>query len=88
MNLPVVIAPTIASTDAPLQRALVIYTDDGEFDSYLMLPRQPEYGHVDTQIPLLSPGAPAGGRYRRRAGDPVEARCLLAAAPPPWRAAM
>lgn len=56
MNLPVVIAPTIASTDAPCSALSVIYTDDGEFDSYLMLPRNPNMVIVDTQIVA---GAPA-----------------------------
>ena len=41
MNVPVAIAPTIASTDAPCSALSVIYTDEGEFDSYLMLPRNP-----------------------------------------------
>ncbi len=38
MKVPVAIAPTIASTDAPCSALSVIYTDEGEFDSYLMLP--------------------------------------------------
>ena len=56
MNLPVVIAPTIASTDAPCSALSVIYSDDGEFDSYLMLPRNPNMVIVDSQIVA---GAPA-----------------------------
>ena len=50
MNVPVAIAPTIASTDAPCSALSVIYTDEGEFDSYLMLPRNPNMVIVDTQI--------------------------------------
>ena len=56
MNLPVVIAPTIASTDAPCSALSVIYTDDGEFDRCLMLPRNPNMVIVDTQSVA---GAPA-----------------------------
>ena len=56
MNVPVAIAPTIASTDAPCSALSVIYTDEGEFDSYLMLPRNPNMVIVDTQIVA---GAPA-----------------------------
>ena len=56
MNVPVAIAPTIASTDAPCSALSVIYTDEGEFDSYLMLPRTPNMVIVDTQIVA---GAPA-----------------------------
>ena len=48
--------PTIASTDAPCSALSVIYTDEGEFDSYLMLPRNPNMVIVDTQIVA---GAPA-----------------------------
>ncbi|VTM73362.1 Glycerol dehydrogenase [Raoultella planticola] len=55
MNLPVVIAPTIASTDAPCSALSVIYTDEGEFDSYLMLPRNPNMVIVDTQIVAGAP---------------------------------
>ncbi|WEF27977.1 glycerol dehydrogenase [Klebsiella aerogenes] len=56
MQLPVVVAPTIASTDAPCSALSVIYTDDGEFESYLMLPHNPNMVIVDTQIVA---GAPA-----------------------------
>ena len=56
MNVPVAIAPTIASTDAPCALS-VIYTDEGEFDSYLMLPRNPNMVIVDTQIVAGAPAA-------------------------------
>ena len=55
MNLPVVIAPTIASTDAPCSALSVIYTDEGEFDSYLMLPRNPNMVIVDTRVVAGAP---------------------------------
>ncbi|EOY5417912.1 glycerol dehydrogenase [Cronobacter turicensis] len=56
MAVPVAIAPTIASTDAPCSALSVIYTDDGEFDRYLMLPHNPNIVIVDTQVVA---GAPA-----------------------------
>ncbi|WP_310607133.1 bifunctional L-1,2-propanediol dehydrogenase/glycerol dehydrogenase [Buttiauxella brennerae] len=56
MNVPVAIAPTIASTDAPCSALSVIYTDNGEFDRYLLLPNNPNMVIVDTQIVA---GAPA-----------------------------
>ncbi|HEZ7962866.1 TPA: glycerol dehydrogenase [Escherichia coli] len=56
MGVPVAIAPTIASTDAPCSALSVIYTDDGEFDRYLMLPNNPNMVIVDTKIVA---GAPA-----------------------------
>ncbi|MBV8043444.1 glycerol dehydrogenase [Pluralibacter sp.] len=56
MDVPVAIAPTIASTDAPCSALSVIYTDSGEFDRYLMLPHNPNMVIVDTRIVA---GAPA-----------------------------
>ena len=56
MNLPVAIVPTIASTDAPCSALSVLYTDDGEFDRYLMLPHNPNMVIVDSKIVA---GAPA-----------------------------
>ena len=56
MDVPVAIAPTIASTDAPCSALSVIYTDSGEFDRYLMLPHNPNMVIVDTRVVA---GAPA-----------------------------
>ncbi|WP_105634040.1 bifunctional L-1,2-propanediol dehydrogenase/glycerol dehydrogenase [Cronobacter dublinensis] len=56
MAVPVAIAPTIASTDAPCSALSVIYTDNSEFDRYLMLPHNPNIVIVDTQVVA---GAPA-----------------------------
>ncbi|OSK89196.1 glycerol dehydrogenase [Escherichia coli TA447] len=56
MGVAVAIAPTIASTDAPCSALSVIYTDEGEFDRYLLLPNNPNMVIVDTKIVA---GAPA-----------------------------
>lgn len=55
-GLPVIIAPSIASTDAPCSALSVIYTDDGVFESYLVLPKNPEIVIMDTDVVT---GAPA-----------------------------
>ena len=56
MNVPVAIAPTIASTDAPCSALSVIYTDEGEFDSYLMLPRTPTWSlSIRRSLPARRP---------------------------------
>ncbi|WBM70553.1 glycerol dehydrogenase [Buttiauxella sp. WJP83] len=55
MNVPVAIAPTIASTDAPCSALSVIYTDTGEFDRYLLLPNNPDMVVIDTQIVANAP---------------------------------
>ncbi|CCK06244.1 Glycerol dehydrogenase [Cronobacter sakazakii 696] len=55
MAVPVAIAPTIASTDAPCSALSVIYTDSGEFDRYLMLPHNPNIVIVYTARRCLLP---------------------------------
>ncbi|WP_413724794.1 glycerol dehydrogenase [Sodalis sp. RH16] len=55
LNIPLIIIPTIASTDAPCSSWSVIYTDSGEFDTYLDLPFNPALVLVDTQIVANAP---------------------------------
>ena len=52
---PVLICPTIASTDAPCSALSVIYTDDGVFEEYLFLPANPNMVLMDTDIIVQSP---------------------------------
>ncbi len=54
-NTSVAIVPTIASTDAPTSALSVIYTDDGLFESYLFLPRNPDVVLLDTKIISKAP---------------------------------
>ena len=54
-NLPVIIAPSIASTDAPCSALSVIYTDEGAFESYLFLRNNPNVVLVDTAVIARSP---------------------------------
>lgn len=55
LELPVVIVPTIASTDAPCSALSVIYTDEGIFEEYLFLPASPNLVLVDTDIVSKAP---------------------------------
>ncbi len=55
LSLPVVIVPTIASTDAPCSALSVIYTEDGEVVRYLLLPRNPDVVLVDTGVIARAP---------------------------------
>jgi glycerol dehydrogenase len=55
LNIPVIIAPTIASTDAPTSALSVIYTEHGEFDHYLFLRQNPNLVLVDSQIVVKAP---------------------------------
>lgn len=52
---PVVIVPTIASTDAPCSSLSVIYSDEGVFEKYLFLPSSPNMVLVDTEIVSHAP---------------------------------
>ncbi len=54
-GLPVVIVPTIASTDAPTSALSVVYTPDGAFKRYLVLPRNPDVVLVDTAVIARAP---------------------------------
>lgn len=54
-NIPVVIVPTIASTDAPCSALSVIYTDSGVFEKYLFLPHNPNLVLVDTDVVANAP---------------------------------
>jgi glycerol dehydrogenase len=52
---PVIVVPTIASTDAPCSALAVIYTENGEFDRYIFFPKNPEMVLVDTSIIANAP---------------------------------
>ncbi len=52
---PVVIVPTIAGTDAPCSALSVIYSEDGAFEEYLFLPKNPNMVLVDTEIISRAP---------------------------------
>lgn len=55
MKVPVVIVPTIAGTDAPCSALSVIYSDEGIFEEYLFLPKNPNMVLVDTDIIAKAP---------------------------------
>jgi glycerol dehydrogenase len=55
LGIPIVIVPTIASTDAPCSALSVIYTEDGVFEEYLVLPKNPEIVIMDTKVIAASP---------------------------------
>ena len=54
-HTPVIICPTIASTDAPCSALSVIYTEDGVFEEYLFLPANPNMVLMDTEVIAKSP---------------------------------
>jgi len=55
LKIPVIVCPTIAATDAPCSALSVIYTEDGVFESYLVLPSNPNCVLVDTAVVAKAP---------------------------------
>jgi glycerol dehydrogenase len=54
-KVPVVIVPTIASTDAPCSALSVLYSEEGVFEKYLFLPSNPNLVLVDTDVVSAAP---------------------------------
>jgi len=55
LKIPVVVVPTIAATDAPCSALSVVYTDNGVFERYLVLPKNPDCVLVDTGVVAQAP---------------------------------
>jgi len=55
MKLPVIVVPTVVSTDAPCSALSVVYTEAGAFESYLYLRKNPDCVLVDTALVAGSP---------------------------------
>lgn len=55
LNLPVVNCPTAASSDAPCSALSVVYSESGEFESYLFYKRNPDLVLVDTAVVAKAP---------------------------------
>lgn len=55
LGTPVVVVPTLASTDAPCSALSIIYTPDGEFERLLPLKRNPDVVLVDTAVIARAP---------------------------------
>lgn len=55
MNVPVIVIPTTVATDGPCSALSVLYTDDGVFESYLHLRRNPDCILVDTALVAQAP---------------------------------
>lgn len=50
LDMPVIIVPTSASTDAPCSALSVIYTSDGKFKKYVFFKKNPDVVLVDSKI--------------------------------------
>lgn len=54
-QLPMIIVPTVASTDSPCSSLSILYKENGEFDSYLFLTKCPDMVLVDTGVIAKAP---------------------------------
>ena len=52
---PVIVVPTIASTDAPCSSLAVLYTEEGQFDEYIFFGKNPDLVLVDLEIIAKAP---------------------------------
>nr|WP_246559415.1 glycerol dehydrogenase [Geoanaerobacter pelophilus] len=55
LAVPVIVVPTTVATDAPCSALAVIYDNDGAFDRYLLLRRNPDCILVDTELIVKAP---------------------------------
>ena len=55
MKVPVIVVPTVISTDAPCSALSVVYTEQGVFERYLFLRKNPDCVLVDTSLVAQSP---------------------------------
>lgn len=55
VDVPVVVMPTIAATDAPCSALSVIYTDEGQFKEYQFFKQNPNLVLMDTEVIAKSP---------------------------------
>lgn len=55
LQVPVIIAPTIASTDAPASALSVIYSEEGTFEGYRFYHKNPNLVLVDTAVIVNAP---------------------------------
>ena len=54
-EIPVIIVPTAASSDAPCSRLSVVYKQSGEFSHYLPLPKNPDMVVMDSEVISKAP---------------------------------
>jgi len=55
LGIPIIVAPSIASNDAPTSRLIVVYDDAHRISEVLKLPRNPDYVVVDTTLIAQAP---------------------------------
>lgn len=77
LEIPVVIAPTVASTDAPTSALSVIYTEEGAFEKYIFYSKNPDLVLVDTAVISKAPVRLLASGIADGLATWVEARAVL-----------
>lgn len=77
LTVPVIIAPTIASPDAPTSALSVIYTDEGAFEKYIFYSKNPDLILVDTQVICQAPKRLLASGIADGLATWVEARAVM-----------
>ncbi|HHU18885.1 MAG TPA: glycerol dehydrogenase [Bacilli bacterium] len=76
LKTPVVIVPTLASTDAPTSGLSVVYTEEGAFEQYLFYQKNPDLVLMDTQIIAEAPSRMLASGISDAMATLVEARAV------------
>ena len=79
LGSPVVIAPTIASTDAPTSALSVIYTEEGAFEKYIFYTKNPDLVLVDSKVIAQAPKRLLASGIADGLATWVEARAVMQA---------
>lgn len=79
LEVPVVIAPTIASTDAPTSALSVIYSEEGVFEKYIFYTKNPELVLVDSKVIAQAPKRLLASGISDGLATWVEARAVMQA---------
>ncbi|MCC5890941.1 MAG: glycerol dehydrogenase [Alkalibacterium sp.] len=76
VKVPIVVFPTLASTDAPTSGLSVVYTEDGAFDQYLFYKKNPDLVLMDTAIIAGAPARMMASGISDAMATLVEARAV------------
>lgn len=76
LSIPLVIIPTLASTDAPTSRMSVIYKEDGSLENYLFYGKNPDLVMVDSQVVANAPSRFLAAGFGDALSTWIEARAI------------
>lgn len=76
LKLPLVIIPTLASTDAPTSRMSVIYKADGSLETYLFYGSNPDLVMIDSAVVTTAPPRFLAAGFGDALSTYVEARAI------------